>query len=83
MKEWNDLKSDVIQEGQVLKLYSSKDTKKESTKKKEKTQYYTVKKGDTLAKIADKYDVSISELKKWNKLKSDDIVIGQKLQVSK
>lgn len=85
LKEWNELKNDVIQEGQVLKLYSSKDTKKESTKKKEttKTQYHTVKKGDTLAKIADKYDVTIADLKKWNKLKSDEIEIGQKLKVSK
>ncbi|MGH2575018.1 MAG: LysM peptidoglycan-binding domain-containing protein [Ignavibacteria bacterium] len=81
IKDWNDLKSDVIYEGQVLKLYNSK----ESTSKKEKTktQYYTVKKGDTLAKIADKYDVGISDLKKWNKLKSDDIVAGQKLIVKK
>ena len=84
LKEWNDLDSDVIQEGQVLKLYSSKETKKE-TKKKEtsKTQFYTVKKGDTLAKIADKYNVSISDLKKWNKLKSDEITEGQKLIVKK
>jgi membrane-bound lytic murein transglycosylase D len=45
--------------------------------------YYTVKKGDTLAKIADKYNVSVSDLKKWNKLKSDTIEIGQKLVVKK
>jgi membrane-bound lytic murein transglycosylase D len=82
IKDWNDLKSDVIYKGQVLKLYNPT---KETTKKKEstKTQYYTVKKGDTLAKIADKYDTTISELKKWNKLDSDDIEIGQKLKVSK
>lgn len=82
IKDWNDLKSDVIYEGQVLKLYSPS---KETTKKKEstKTQYYTVKKGDTLAKIADKYDTTITQIKKWNKLDSDDIEIGQKLKVSK
>jgi membrane-bound lytic murein transglycosylase D len=85
LKDWNGLKSDVIHEGQVLKLYTPKDTKKESTQKKEtsKTQYHTVMKGETLAKIADKYDVTIADLKKWNKLKSDDITIGQKLIVKK
>jgi len=71
----------VIHEGQVLKLYSSKETSKK--KETSKTQYYTVKKGDTLAKIADKYNVSISDLKKWNKLKSDEITEGQKLIVKK
>lgn len=84
LKKWNNLDDETIYEGQVLKLYASKDTK-ESTKKKEttKTQYHTVKKGETLAKIAEKYDVSIAELKKWNKLKSDDIIVGQKLVVKK
>ena len=80
IKEWNDLKSDVIQEGQVLKLYAPEKTKKKETSK---TQYYTVKKGDTLAKIAEKYDVTVAELKKWNKLKSDEITIGDKLVVKK
>lgn len=86
LKEWNNLDSDVIYEGQVLKLYASKEsTKKDNKEKKEKskTVYYTVKKGDTLAKIADKYNVSVSDLKKWNKLKSDIIEIGQKLVVKK
>lgn len=45
--------------------------------------FYTVKKGDTLTKIAKKYKCSIDQLKKWNKLKSDFIREGQKLRVSK
>jgi len=42
---------------------------------------YTVKKGDGLGKIADKYDCTISEIKKWNKLKSNMIKPGQKLKI--
>ncbi len=88
IKEWNSLESDVIQEGQVLKLYSTKETVKKDTKKekkdtKSKTTYHTVKKGETLGKIADKYDVTIAELKKWNKIKGDTIEIGEKLIVKK
>ena len=79
LKEWNGLKSDAIVAGQVLKLYASKNTKKNTAK----TVYYKVRKGDTLSSIADKYNVSISDLKKWNKLKSSDIVTGQKLKVNK
>ena len=84
IKEWNGLDSDVIQEGQVLKLYSTKETtKKEKKETKSKTTYHTVKKGETLGKIADKYDCTIADLKKWNKIKGDTIEIGQKLIVKK
>jgi membrane-bound lytic murein transglycosylase D len=83
IKEWNDLSSDVIKEGQVLKLYSTKESTKKKEKETSKTEYYTVKKGDTLAKIAEKHNVSISDLKKWNKLTDDNIIIGQKIIVKK
>ncbi|WPH58173.1 endolysin [Streptomyces phage Alone3] len=42
---------------------------------------YEVKKGDTLFGIAQKYDVKVDELKKWNNLKSDEIHPGDKLKV--
>lgn len=42
---------------------------------------YTVKSGDTLSKIAKKYHVKVSEIKKWNNLKSDVIQINQKLKI--
>ena len=46
---------------------------------KETTKKYTVKKGDTLTKIAKQYHVTVANLKKWNHLKSDKIREGQKL----
>ena len=48
-----------------------------------KTQKYKVKKGDTLTKIASKYHVKVSDLKKWNNLKSDKIREGQTLTIKK
>jgi len=42
---------------------------------------HTVKKGETLASIAKKYHISVSNLKKWNNLKKDTIKVGQRLTV--
>ncbi|MBP7496753.1 MAG: transglycosylase SLT domain-containing protein [Bacteroidales bacterium] len=54
----------------------------EAVNKPIKTElYYIVKSGDNLSKIAHKYSVSITDLKKWNRLKSNSIRIGQKLLV--
>ena len=44
---------------------------------------HTVERGETLASIAKKYNTSISNLKKWNNLKSDKIRVKQKIRVSK
>lgn len=42
---------------------------------------YKVKNGDYLGKIASKYHVSVSQLKKWNHLRSDKLRIGQVLYI--
>lgn len=44
--------------------------------------FHVVKKGDTLSSIAKKYHITVANLKKWNKLKSDRISINQKLRVT-
>ncbi|MDO4228529.1 MAG: transglycosylase SLT domain-containing protein [Capnocytophaga sp.] len=44
---------------------------------------YTVKKGDVLGKIATRNGVTVSNLKRWNKLKGNNIRIGQKLVIYK
>ncbi|WP_307891707.1 LysM peptidoglycan-binding and 3D domain-containing protein [Bacillus swezeyi] len=63
LKEWNQLSSNVIIPGQKLNV---------SEKQTEKKQY-TIKKGDTLWKIAQKYGVTVNDLKSWNNIKSDII----------
>ncbi len=42
---------------------------------------HTVRKGDGLGKIAEKYHVGVSELKKWNKLRGNTIKAGQHLAI--
>ena len=44
---------------------------------------YTVQKGDTLSKIATKYNVTVAQLKSWNSLTSNTIYVNQKLVVKK
>ncbi|MBQ9202055.1 MAG: LysM peptidoglycan-binding domain-containing protein [Bacteroidales bacterium] len=44
---------------------------------------YTVRSGDTLGAIARRYHVTLSDLMRWNQLRSDRIYIGQKLRIHK
>lgn len=44
--------------------------------------YYTVVKGDSLWSIAQKYNISVSDLKSLNNLTSNNIYIGQRLLIS-
>ena len=50
----------------------------------EENVYYTVKKGDNLTKIAEKYNVTVSQLVAWNNIKNPNLIyVGQKLIVGK
>lgn len=40
---------------------------------------YTVKSGDVIGKIAEKFNVRLSDLKYWNGMTKDRINIGQKI----
>lgn len=46
-----------------------------------KTTTYTVRRGDTLGSIADRYGCSVADLKSWNGLKGTTIYPGQKLKI--
>ena len=43
---------------------------------------YTVRRGDTLAKIADRFNTTVDRLKAWNHLTSSRLAVGKKLLVS-
>ena len=54
----------------------------ERTRKLEASaSYYTVRSGDNLGFIAQKYGVGVSSLKAWNGLRNSRIRIGQKLKI--
>ncbi|ETT85650.1 LysM peptidoglycan-binding domain-containing protein [Viridibacillus sp. FSL R5-0477] len=89
LKSWNNLKSDTIYIGQKIivskkaNATNDKSTNSDNTSTNNKAtstnMYYTVQKGNTLSAISKVYNVSISDIKNWNNLKSDTILIGQKL----
>lgn len=46
-----------------------------------RTKIHTVKKGDNLGSIADKYGVSVKEVKDWNNIRSSSLQAGRKLKI--
>src|SRR6478672_782563 len=50
---------------------------------KDVTKTHKVKSGDNLTEIASKYDVSVDDIKKWNKLKSNNLMAGVNLKIVK
>jgi len=78
------------------KRFKNKDTLKEAVVKTDtisrlkikekplkKIAEYTVIKGDTLYSISKRFGVSVADLKKWNKLSSNALFVGQKLAIKK
>jgi membrane-bound lytic murein transglycosylase D len=51
------------------------------TVKRTQIKYYTIRKGDNLGMIANKFKVPVSALKKWNRLRSNKITYGQRLKI--
>lgn len=87
----NDKKqADTISVKERNTLLATNDQKAEKIFKTEKVVTYKdvvkthkVKSGDNLGAIASKYDVSVADLKKWNKLKGDNIGLGDNLKIVK
>jgi len=50
-------------------------------KKRNKKREYIVSSGDTLSEIASRYAVSVASIKKYNKLRSSSLSIGQRLSI--
>ena len=81
IKSANNLKSDFLKIGQEL-LIPVEDTKVEEKKDDEKLGInYVVVKGDNLYSIANKFDVSVDNIKSLNNLKSNTLQIGQILKI--
>ena len=51
--------------------------------KQQRGQQYTIARGDTLSGIAERFSVSLSDLKSYNSISSSKIMVGQKLAIPK
>lgn len=71
LKKANNLTSDLLKIGQVL-IIPSKSTGEIN---------YIVQKGDNLYTIANKYDTTVSDIKKLNNLSTNTLQIGQVLKI--
>jgi membrane-bound lytic murein transglycosylase D len=94
IKRWNGLRSNSLRIGQRLTIYprkayvsNSKATSKPAKSKNivtPKGDYttYTVKKGDSLWLISQKFPkVSVSQIKSWNNIWSNNLKPGTKLKI--
>ena len=53
-----------------------------TTSKSAAPRYHIVKKGEYLAKIAQKYNVTLNDLREWNNLKNNVVFVGQKIRIN-
>jgi len=89
IRKWNNLSSNKIIAGKTLKIYSNSNSSSNTTKTKNVSDnsgpysYHTVKRGETISQIAEKYHVSISSIREWNDLPDNTIIAGDRLKIRK
>ena len=96
LMKWNNLSDEKILVGQKLKVVSTGNTSSSNVKSQSNTKpktaatgnnkitYYTILAGDNLWEIADKFDVTVSQLKSVNNLKNNSrLKPGQKIKIPK
>ena len=79
LRRWNSLSSSRILAGQTLTIYP--DGESSSSLPRQRWISYKVKRGDTLTSIAQRYDATPAEVRKWNALRTDVIRVGQRLAI--
>ena len=76
LKKLNNLTSNTLSIGQTLKI-------RETTSDiiTEDYDYYTIKQGDTLYSLAQKYDTSVDNIKELNNLTSNTLSVGTLIKI--
>ncbi|MGA7180417.1 MAG: LysM peptidoglycan-binding domain-containing protein [Thiobacillaceae bacterium] len=52
-----------------------------SNKDSGKTRYYTVRRGDTLSSISNRFNVALADIQRWNQIKGHNVEAGTKLVI--
>jgi len=86
IRQWNNLRGDIIRIGQRLSLYTSASTRTRAavaTANLPASGVYTIGRNDTLWDISMKFNVSVTNLKRWNNLSGNTIYPGNRLIVTR
>ncbi len=81
LAKWNGMApKDTLRPGQTLAIWVNKVSEKQQGDAILKTLTYTVKRGDSLSRIADKFNLKVSDITEWNDLSAKRYLQpGQKL----
>lgn len=73
----------ILRVGQKIKIKSGSSKKQQTDGDTGSAKFHYIRKGENLSLIAQKYGVSLDQLKDWNSLRNHNIIrVGQKLQVA-
>ncbi|MBD79063.1 MAG: lytic transglycosylase [Crocinitomicaceae bacterium] len=72
----------LVNEKRITEQYAEPiDHSEEVLAAQEQVEIYRVRNGDYLGKIANRYGVSVRNIKSWNGLRSDNLRVGQRLTI--
>ncbi len=91
IKKWNNLRNSRINAGKSLHIYvgssksvaaySNSSSKNNGSVSSGKYKTYKIRRGDTVSEIAESHGVSSSQLRRWNNLRNNKIVVGKTLKI--
>jgi len=89
LKKWNKFK-EPFRGGEVIKLVAPQteenkitdaDRPSSNTVSDNQSRVHTVKSGETLYSLSEKYNVEVEDLRRWNSLNNYQLSLGQKLYI--
>ena len=85
LRDWNNIYGNKIVSGKRIKILTTKNSNyiasNEKNTNKSSVYKYRVKRGDSISEIANKFGVSVANLKKWNGLTSNTLNAGKSLKI--
>ncbi|UCZ51447.1 LysM peptidoglycan-binding domain-containing protein [Bacillus shivajii] len=82
LRNINNLQNDVLQVGQTLIVSTQEIAEPDTTPPQEETLHYTVVSGDTLSRIASRFNTTVETIMTENNLTSDKILVNQVLRIT-
>jgi membrane-bound lytic murein transglycosylase D len=85
LRDWNNIHGNKIASGKRIKILTVKNSNyiasNEKNANKSSVYKYRVKRGDSISEIANKFGISVANLKKWNGLTSNALNYGKTLKI--